>query len=203
MPCVEAVLASLVVVSPSNSKFSFVSNFCLIVDWRFHPSRALTRSFKLFTPSTWMFFCYSDSLSINSSPSAANLSKVPCNYGEKNMVNYLHENLVKSPSVHTLCIASVIAPVHAPSIQPICTLCIMSVIAPICASPVPSINPSNDERQEFLDGFPGTKYGEKNLSKIMVTFPHDITLTLHQAKFPEETPDTTSRVLYPGNFMLT
>ena len=37
----------------------------------------------------------------------------------------------------------------------------------------------------------------------MVKFPHDITLTLQQAKFPEETPDTTKRVKYPGNFLLT
>ena len=37
----------------------------------------------------------------------------------------------------------------------------------------------------------------------MVKFPDDITLTLHQAKFPEETPDTTSRVIYPGNFLST
>ena len=37
----------------------------------------------------------------------------------------------------------------------------------------------------------------------MVKFPHDVTLTLQQVKFPEETPDTTNRVIYPGNFMLT
>ena len=37
----------------------------------------------------------------------------------------------------------------------------------------------------------------------MVKFHHDITLTLHQAKFLEETPDTTNRVLYPGNSIST
>ena len=159
------------------------------------------------------------------------------------MVNYLHEILVKSPSVstlyimpfnapvcalsiqsihtlcimsviapvcpssvqpvHTSCITSVIAPVHASSIQPIHTSCIMSVVAPVHASLIPSIHPYDNERQEFVDGFPGTKHGEKNLSKIMVKLPHDLTLTLHQVKFPEKTPDTTSRAKYPGNFMLT
>ena len=54
---VGAVLASLAVESKSNCMFSFVSDFCLIVDWRFHPPIALTRSFKSFTPSTWTFFC--------------------------------------------------------------------------------------------------------------------------------------------------
>ena len=37
----------------------------------------------------------------------------------------------------------------------------------------------------------------------MVKFPHDVTLTLQQAKFLEETPDTTKRVKYLGNFLLT
>ena len=79
----------------------------------------------------------------------------------------------------------------------------MSVIAPIRALPVPSILPYDDEHQEFPDGFPGTNYGEKNRSEIMVKFPHDVTLTLQQAKFLEETLDTTKRVIYLGNFMLT
>ena len=57
IPHVEAVLASLVVESKSNSKFSFISDFCLIVDSHFHPSRALTRSFNSLIPSTWTFFC--------------------------------------------------------------------------------------------------------------------------------------------------
>ena len=137
---------------------------------------------------------HSDSLSINSSPSATNLSKIPCNDGENSMVNYLHENPVKSPTVsasyappisasyaqpvHSSCITSDVAPVHASSIQPIHTLCIMSVITPIHASPVPSVLPYDDKHQEFLDGFPGTNYGEKIPSEIMVKFPHDITLTL-------------------------
>ena len=54
VPSVEVVLAHLVVISLSNCKFPIISNFCLIVDSRFHPSRALTRSFEVFTPSTWM-----------------------------------------------------------------------------------------------------------------------------------------------------
>ena len=58
IPHVEAVLASLVVESPSNCKFSIISDFCLIVDLCFHPSRALTRSLESFTPLTWMYFCY-------------------------------------------------------------------------------------------------------------------------------------------------
>ena len=105
--------------------------------------------------------------------------------------------------VHTSCVMSVIAPILALSVQPLCTLCITSVFAPVCALPILSILPYNNKCQEFLDGFPGTKYGEKNQSEITVKFPHNITLTLQQAKFPEETPDTTMRVLYPGNFMLT
>ena len=159
------------------------------------------------------------------------------------MVNYLHENLVKSPTIstsyimpfgapacassiqsictscimsviapvhalsiqpiHSSCNMSVVAPVHASSMQPICTLCIMSVFAPVHASPILSVLPYNDKHQEFPDGFLGTKYGEKNTSKITVKFPHNVTLTLQQAKIPEETPDTTMRVIYPGNFMLT
>ena len=104
---------------------------------------------------------HTDSPSINSSLSAANPSKIPCNYGEKITVNYLHKNQVKSPPICSSCDMSVIAPVHASSIQPIHTSCITSVFAPVCASPIPSILPYNDECQEFPDGFPSTKYGEK------------------------------------------
>ena len=159
------------------------------------------------------------------------------------MVNSLHENPVKSPTVstsyvtpfgapvhassvqpihtscdmsvvapihasyaqpiHILCDTPVVAPVHASSIQPVHTSCVMSVFAPVCASLIPSILPYDDECEEFPNGFPGTSYGEKNPSKIMVKFPHDVTLTLQQAKFLEETPDTTKSVIYLGNFMLT
>ena len=174
---------------------------------------------------------HSDSPFVNSSPSAAYPSKIPCNYGENTTVNYLHENPVKSPTVsasyaqpvHSSCIMSVvapicalyaqpvrsscipsdIAPVRASSIRPIHTSCVMSVFAPIHASPVPSVLPYDDEIQEFPDGFPSTNYGEKNLSETMVKFPHNVTLTLQQAKFLEETPDTNKRVKYLGNFMLT
>ena len=55
---------------------------------------------------------HSDSPSVNSSLSAANLSKIPCNYGEKTMVNYLHENPVKSPTVSTSYITPFSARVH-------------------------------------------------------------------------------------------
>ena len=51
---------------------------------------------------------HSDSQSVNLSPSAANPLKIPCNYGEKNAVNYLHKNLVKSPSVSTLYISPLV-----------------------------------------------------------------------------------------------
>ena len=111
--------------------------------------------------------------------------------------------MVKSPTVSTSCVTSVIAPIHALSVQPVHTSCVTSVFAPVHALPILSVLPYNDKHQEFLDGFPGTMYGEKNPSEIMVKFPHDITLTLQQAKFPEETPDTTMRVIYPGDFMLT
>ena len=60
IPSVGAVLACLVVTSKSYCKFPIVSDFCLIVDSRFHPSRALTRSLEAFTPSTWTYFCYHD-----------------------------------------------------------------------------------------------------------------------------------------------
>ena len=43
----------------------------------------------------------------------------------------------------------------------------------------------------------------RNPSEITVKFPHDVTLTLRQAKILEETPDTTKRVKYLGNFLLT
>ena len=79
----------------------------------------------------------------------------------------------------------------------------MSVVALIYTSTVLTVHPYDDEHQDFLDGFPSTMYGEKNPSEITAKFPHDVTLTLQQVKFPEETPDTTNRVIYPGNFMLT
>ena len=148
----------------------------------------------------WIHLSITDSLSINS---AANPSKIPCNYGEKAMVNYLHKNPDKSPTISILYVTPFSAPVSASSIQSVHTLCNTSVVAPVRALPVPSVHPCDDACQEFPDGFPGTKYGEKNLSKITVKLPHIITLTLQQAKFPEETPDTTKRIIYPGKFMLT
>ena len=73
----------------------------------------------------------------------------------------------------------------------------MSVIAPICASSVLSIHPSDNEDQEILDEIPGSNCGEKFLSKITLKLPDDVTLTLHQAKFPEKT-----LVILFGNFMV-
>ena len=194
---------------------------------------------------------HSGSPSVNSSPFAANLSKLPGNNGENSTVNYLHENPVKSPTVSTSydtsvvapvramyipfvcalyvrpvrtscvtsdvapvrassarpvrasCVTSDVAPVRASSIQPVRTSCIMSVIAPVCTSSVTSVIPYGNERQEFPAGYPGTNYGEKNPSEITAKIPYDVTLTLQQAKFPEKNPDTTMRVKYPGNFLLT
>ena len=60
IPHVGAILACLVVISVSNCKFPIISDFCLIVDLHFHPSRASTRSLEAFTPLTWMYFCYHD-----------------------------------------------------------------------------------------------------------------------------------------------
>ena len=48
----------MVVESLRYCKFILACNFCLIVDSRFHPSRALTRSLEAFTPLTWTYFCY-------------------------------------------------------------------------------------------------------------------------------------------------
>ena len=111
--------------------------------------------------------------------------------------------MVKSPSVHTLYGTSVIAPVHALSIQHICTSCVTSVIAPVHASPVLSIHLTDDKCQEFPDEFPGMNHGEKLPSEIRAKIPDEITLTLCQAKFPEETPDTTNGVNFLAIFLVT
>ena len=105
--------------------------------------------------------------------------------------------------VRASCVTSDVVPVRASSVPTVRSPYITSVFASVHASLVPSVLPYDDERQEFPDGFPGTNYGEKNPSKIRVRFPHDITLTQRQAKFLEATPDTTTRVKYPGNFLLT
>ena len=174
---------------------------------------------------------HSDSPSVNLSPFAAFPSKLPGNYGENSTVNYLHETPVKSPTVSTSYDTSVVAPVRATyvpfvcalyvrpvrtscvtsdvasvcasSVQPVRTSCVTFVSAPVRAPSVPSVRPYHDERQEFLAGYPGTNYGEKNPSEITAKIPYDVTLTLQQAKFPEKTPDTINRVKYLGNFLLT
>ena len=69
--------------------------------------------------------------------------------------------------IHTSGSTFVVAPIHASSVQPIHTLCFTSVIAPIHALPVPSLQPSDNEHEEFLEELPSSKYGEKNPSKIM------------------------------------
>ena len=76
----------------------------------------------------------------------------------------------------------------------------MSVIAPISALSIPSIHPSDNEHQEIPDKFPGTNNGEKNPSKIMVKIPDDITLTLHNAKFPVKIPGNVNGVNYLVEF---
>ena len=62
----------------------------------------------------------SGSLSITLSPSAENLSKVPGNNGEKNVLHNQHGFPVNSPPIH----ASLVAPIHALFIQSICASCI-------------------------------------------------------------------------------
>ena len=169
--------------------------------------------------------------SVKPSPFAANPSKLPGNNWENFTVNYLHEIPVKSPTVstsydtsvvapvratyvpfvcalyvrpiRTSCVTSDVAPVRASSVQPVHTSCVTSVIAPVCASSVPSVLPYGNERQEFPAEYPGTNYGEKNPSEITAKIPYNVTLTLQQAKFLEKTPDTTNRVNYLGNFLLT
>ena len=70
------------------------------------------------------------------------------------MVNYQHEFLVKSPSV--------------------CTSSVLSVILPICTSSAPSINPSDVKCQEIPEEFPAIDNGEKFQVEIMAKFPDNI-----------------------------
>ena len=101
------------------------------------------------------------------------------------MVNYLHKILVKSPSIHTSSVTSVIAPIYA-----------MSVL---------SVHPSDDKCQEIMDKFPSTNYGEnfpvEIMAKIMAKIPEDITLTLHQVKFSEKTPANSNRINVMEKFL--
>ena len=224
IPTVWQTVCSLSVTSILPSAIPTVKMPMSIPVWNF-PHDQFPGKFPFVHTSMDSSVHHSDSPSINLSLSAANLSKLPCNYGEKSMVNYLHKNPVKSPTistscvmpfsapvhassvnpihtscdmsgiapvhalsiqpVHTSCIMSVVAPVHALSVPPVHTSCVTSVFAPVRALPIPSVLPYDNEHQEFPDGFLSTKYGEKNPSKIMVKFPHDVTLTLQQAKFPE------------------
>ena len=77
-----------------------------------------------------LFVHHSDTPSVNSSLSAENRLRIPCNYGVKNIVSYLHKILVKSPSISTSYIMPICAPVHASSIQPVRASCIKSVNDP-------------------------------------------------------------------------
>ena len=95
------------------------------------------------------------------------------------------------------------APIHALSVEHVSTSCTMSVVAPMQASPVLSVHLSDNNCQEFPDEFPGNNYGKKNPSEIMAKIPDNITLTLHQVKFTEETPGTTNGVKYLSNFLVT
>ena len=74
-------------------------------------------------------------------PSAENVSEIPSNHGDKNVVYCLDEISAKSQSVDISCITS--------------------VIAPICASSILSVHLSDDKSQEIPDEFPGTNYGRK------------------------------------------
>ena len=76
------------------------------------------------TPGKFSSICYSLDSSVNQSGSpsftpslsAVNQSKFPCNHGQKNMVKSLHEIPVKIPTVDSLSVTSVIAPINASSI---------------------------------------------------------------------------------------
>ena len=46
------------------------------------------------------------------------------------------------------------------------TLCIMSIVAPVHASPILFIHPSDDECQEIADEFPSTIMGRKTHLKF-------------------------------------
>ena len=58
-----------------------------------------------------------------------------------------------------------------------------------------------------MSGIPGqipqSQLWEKKPSEITAKIPDDVTLTLHQVKFPEETPGTTDGVKYLANFPVT
>ena len=66
----------------------------------------------------------------------------------------------------------------------------------------PSFPTATNVRNSWMDS-PVLIMGIKNPSESTVKFPHDITLTQQQAKFPEKTPYTTNREKYMGNFLLT
>ena len=90
---------------------------------------------------------HSGSPSVNSSPFAANTSKLPGNYGENSTVNYLHENPGLSPTVSTSYDTSVIAPVRASYVPFVCALyvrpvrtsCVTCDVAPVRASSAHSV----------------------------------------------------------------
>ena len=54
-----------------------------------------------------------------------------------------------------------------------------------------------------MDEFPGANYEEKIPSEIRAKIPDNVTLTLHQAKFSEETPGATNREKYLANYPVT
>ena len=134
--------------------------------WMKFPKVQILGNFLYFHTSLDSSVNPSGSLSVTPSLSAENLLKFPGNYGEKNAVNYLHEIPVNIPTVHTSSV--------------------MSVITLISASYVPSIHPLDDEGWEKLEQFPSTSYEENFMVVITAKIPDDITLTLHQVKFPEK-----------------
>ena len=89
------------------------------------------------------------------------------------MVNYLHEILVKIPTVHSSSVVSVT---------------------------VPSVHLSDDEHKEIPDKICSTNYGEKISAKITAKIPDDVTLTLCNVKFPEKTHGTLHRGNYLVEF---
>ena len=119
----------------------------------------------------------SGSPSSTPSPFAENLLKFPTNNGDKTAVNYLHEILVKVPTVHTLSVPSVIAPVSASSV------------------------PSVVKYQEIQKEFPVSNYGEKLLAEIAAKTWDDITLTQDHVKFLEKTPGNSNGTYYLVEFL--
>ena len=149
--------------------------------WNPFPYNDVPGKFPFVRTSTESSVHHSDSPSVNSSPFAAILSKLPGIYGENFMVNYLHETPVKSPAVstsydtsvvapvratyvpfvcalyvrpvRTSCVTSDVAPVRASSARPVRASCVTSVVAPVRASSVQPVRTSS--LRQRTSGIPG------------------------------------------------